>query len=107
MTFLGIVACQVGTAFAARTERASLRAVGVFSNKLLLIGIAFELAFAAFFVGVPAVRSVFGTEPVPLTRFCCLSPSRQSSGGARRASPIPRSPLRPPRRPHRRIRRKL
>ena len=24
MTFLGIVACQVGTAFAARTERASL-----------------------------------------------------------------------------------
>ena len=29
MTFLGIVACQVGTAFAARTERASLRSVGV------------------------------------------------------------------------------
>ena len=72
MTFLGIVACQVGTAFAARTERASLRAVGVFSNKLLLIGIAFELAFAAFFVGVPAVRSVFGTEPVPLDALLLL-----------------------------------
>ena len=47
MTFLGIVACQVGTAFAARTERASLREVGVFSNPLLLWGIAFELAFTA------------------------------------------------------------
>ena len=39
-----MVACQVGTAFAARTERASLRSVGVFSNRLLLWGIAFELA---------------------------------------------------------------
>ncbi len=72
MTFLGIVACQVGTAFAARTERASLRAVGVFTNRLLLVGIAFELAFAAFFVGVPAVRDVFGTEPVPLDALALL-----------------------------------
>ena len=44
MTFLGMVACQIGTAFAARTERASLRSIGVFSNRLLLWGIAFELA---------------------------------------------------------------
>src|SRR5450830_1409923 len=36
MTFLGIVACQVGTAFAARTEHASLRSTGLFTNKLLL-----------------------------------------------------------------------
>ena len=27
---------QVGTAFATRTERASLRSIGVFSNRLLL-----------------------------------------------------------------------
>ena len=38
MTFLGIVACQVGTAFAARTERASLRSVGVFSNRAAALG---------------------------------------------------------------------
>jgi calcium-translocating P-type ATPase len=63
MTFLGIVACQVGTAFAARTTRVSLRSVGVFSNRLLLWGIAFELAFAALIVGVPALREVFGTRP--------------------------------------------
>ena len=44
MTFLGIVACQVGTALAARTERRSLREVGLTTNRLLLWGIAFELA---------------------------------------------------------------
>ena len=43
MTFAGIVACQVGTAFASRTERAALWTVGVFSNRLLLWGILFEL----------------------------------------------------------------
>lgn len=36
MTFLGIVACQVGTALAARTDRASLRSIGLATNQLLL-----------------------------------------------------------------------
>lgn len=36
MTFLGMMMGQIGTAFAARTERASLRSVGVLSNRLLL-----------------------------------------------------------------------
>ncbi len=53
MTFLGIVACQVGTALAARTERRSLREVGLTTNKLLLWGIAFELLFAAVIVATP------------------------------------------------------
>jgi magnesium-transporting ATPase (P-type) len=53
MTFLGIVACQVGTALAARTERRSLREVGFWTNKLLLWGIAFELLFAALIVATP------------------------------------------------------
>ena len=61
MTFLGIVACQVGTAVAARTERASLRTVGFFSNPLLLWGIAFEIIFSAVLVGLPALHPVFGT----------------------------------------------
>jgi magnesium-transporting ATPase (P-type) len=61
MTFAGIVACQVGTAVAARTERASLRSVGFFSNPMLLLGIAFELVFAAAIVYVPFLQDVFGT----------------------------------------------
>ena len=43
MTFAGIVACQIGTALAARTERASLRSVGFFSNRLLLWAILSEI----------------------------------------------------------------
>ena len=64
-TFLGIVACQVGVAFAARTERSSLRSVGLLSNRLLLWGIAFEIAFASALVWVPFLQPVFGTAPPP------------------------------------------
>ncbi|MFD7006185.1 cation-translocating P-type ATPase [Rhodococcus jostii] len=61
MSFLGIVACQIGTAFASRTEHAALTEVGIASNPLLLWGIAFEVCFAALVVTVPALRLVFGT----------------------------------------------
>ena len=74
MTFLGIVACQVGTAFAARTDRASLRAVGVLSNPLLLWGIAFELAFTAAVIYVPALQSVFGTAALGLDAVLFVTP---------------------------------
>ena len=75
MTFLGIVACQLGTAFASRTERGSLRSIGFFSNRLLLWGIAFELVFAAFVIYVPPLQAIFGTndlgvrELLPLLAF--------------------------------------
>ncbi|UOT01026.1 cation-translocating P-type ATPase C-terminal domain-containing protein [Rhodococcus opacus] len=58
MSFLGIVACQIGTAFASRTEHASLAKVGVASNPLLLWGIAFEVCFAALVVTVPVLRHI-------------------------------------------------
>jgi magnesium-transporting ATPase (P-type) len=61
MTFAGIVACQIGTAFAARTDHASLRSIGVFSNRMLLWGIASEIAFLAAIVYVPFLQEVFGT----------------------------------------------
>ncbi len=61
MTFAGIVACQIGTAMAARTERASLREVGFFTNPMLLWGIASELVFAAAIIYVPPLQRLFGT----------------------------------------------
>ncbi|MFL6126016.1 cation-translocating P-type ATPase [Actinophytocola sp.] len=72
MSFLGIVACQIGTAFASRTQLASLRAIGPFSNRLLLWGIAFEVAFAAALITVPWLRDVFGTTPPPLAHLALL-----------------------------------
>jgi magnesium-transporting ATPase (P-type) len=61
MTFFGMIAGQIGTAFAARTERASLRSVGVFSNRLLLWGIAFELILAGVLIYAPPFQSLLAT----------------------------------------------
>jgi magnesium-transporting ATPase (P-type) len=74
MTFLAMVVAQIGTAFAARTERASLRSVGVFSNRLLLWGIAFELALAALFVYAPVFQDLLGTAPPPPSDLLILLP---------------------------------
>jgi calcium-translocating P-type ATPase len=73
MTFAGITFCQVGTAFASRTTHASLRAIGVFSNRLLLWGIAFELAFAAAVVYLPPLQHIFGTAPLGVSELALLS----------------------------------
>ncbi len=64
IVFLGIVLMQVGNAFACRTERVSVFRIGLFSNRFLLWGIAFELAFAAAIIYVPFLQSLFGTGPV-------------------------------------------
>src|SRR5664280_406926 len=61
VAWLGIVACQVGAAFAARTERASLRILGLTTNPLLLGGIDVEIAFAAALVYLPFMHAIFGT----------------------------------------------
>lgn len=65
MSFLAMVMAQVGTAFAARTEHVSLRSVGVFSNRLLIWGIAFELALAAVLIYVPECQHFLGTAALP------------------------------------------
>ncbi|HWA53635.1 MAG TPA: cation-transporting P-type ATPase [Solirubrobacterales bacterium] len=74
MTFLSMVACQVGTAFAARTERASLRSIGVFSNPMLLSGIAFELALAAILIYVPVFQELLGTAALPVKDLLLVVP---------------------------------
>ncbi|MDY7088990.1 MAG: cation-transporting P-type ATPase [Actinomycetota bacterium] len=74
MTFAGIVACQIGTAFAARTDQASLRSIGLLSNRLLLAGIAFELAFAAALIYVPPLQEIFGTAALGPAHLAFLLP---------------------------------
>jgi magnesium-transporting ATPase (P-type) len=69
-----MVACQVGTAFAARTERASLRSIGFFSNPLLLWGIAFELSLAAVLIYVPLFQDLLGTAALPAKDLFLVAP---------------------------------
>jgi calcium-translocating P-type ATPase len=73
MTFAGIVACQVGTAFAARTDRSSLRSIGFLSNRMLLWGIAFELVFAAVLIYVPLFQPIFHTAPLGVAEVALLA----------------------------------
>lgn len=61
LAWLGIVACQVGAAFAVRTERAPSWAVGLLSNPALLGGITMEVAFALALVYLPPMHRLFGT----------------------------------------------
>ena len=74
VAWLGIVACQVGTAFAVRTDRASLRQVGMFSNKPLLAAIAAALAFAALVVYLPAMHGFFGTAALSGGQLATVAP---------------------------------
>jgi calcium-translocating P-type ATPase len=108
MCFLGIVACQVGTVFASRTEHSSLRRVGLLSNPLVLWGVAFELAFSAALVTLPPLQSVFDTAVPPAWALALLLPFpvlvwgadelRRRLGPGDRASRLHRSPQagRPP-----------
>jgi calcium-translocating P-type ATPase len=73
MTFAGITACQIGTAFAARTNRASLRTIGVFSNRPLLWGIAFEIVFAAAVIYLPPLQALFATAALGVPELALLA----------------------------------
>jgi calcium-translocating P-type ATPase len=74
ITFAGIVSCQLGTAFAARTDHASLRSVGVLGNRLLLWGIAFELLFTVAVVYVPFVQAIFDTAALDAWMLLLIAP---------------------------------
>jgi calcium-translocating P-type ATPase len=73
MTWAGIVACQMGAAFAVRTSRASLRQVGLLSNRNLLRGVAFAIAFAAVIIYVPPIQSIFDTAALPIEDLLVLA----------------------------------
>jgi magnesium-transporting ATPase (P-type) len=65
MSFVGMIAGQIGTAFAVRTRRASLRSIGAFSNRYLLLAIAGVVLFAAAFVYAPPLQSLLATASLP------------------------------------------
>jgi magnesium-transporting ATPase (P-type) len=64
MTYAGIVMGQVGAAFAFRTTRPSVFAVGLLSNRFLLWGIAFELALLVAVLELPPLQAAFHTLPL-------------------------------------------
>ena len=74
-TFVAIVACQVGTAMAARSDRSSLLRIGLFTNRMLLWGIAFELLFTAALVYLPVANdAAWAPPPLPPATLLLIAP---------------------------------
>ncbi|HYI18188.1 MAG TPA: cation-transporting P-type ATPase [Solirubrobacteraceae bacterium] len=64
MTYAGIVMGQVGAGFAFRTSRRSIVEIGLLSNRLLLVGIAFELALLVAMLHLPVLQDAFHMAPL-------------------------------------------
>ena len=72
MTLAGIVAAQVGNVFACRTDRASVFAAGLFANRLVLAGIAAEIAILVGLILVPPFPAIFGLAPLSWAEWSLL-----------------------------------
>ncbi len=62
----GVVMTQIGNAYACRTERLSVFAVGFWNNRLLLLGFLVELALVGILIYLPPFQSIFELGPLPL-----------------------------------------
>jgi sodium/potassium-transporting ATPase subunit alpha len=62
--FASIIICQVADVIICRTRTQSLFQVGLFTNRLVLVGIASELGLLALIAYVPMFNTFFGTAPL-------------------------------------------
>ena len=72
MALAAVVATQIGNLFAQRTERTSVFRVGLFSNRLVWVGIATEIILVASIIYVPVLQTIFGTAAFPLRNWLFL-----------------------------------
>ncbi|BDA67680.1 cation-transporting ATPase, E1-E2 type [Calothrix sp. PCC 7716] len=64
MCIAAIIACQVGNIFACRSDRASIRKIGFFSNKLVWWGIGVEIALLLLIIHSSMLQKIFSTAPL-------------------------------------------
>jgi magnesium-transporting ATPase (P-type) len=69
ITLAGIVATQVGSVFDCRTDKASIFRIGFTTNRLVLVGVALELALLVTLVYTPFLQEVFNTAPLSLEHW--------------------------------------
>jgi sodium/potassium-transporting ATPase subunit alpha len=65
---------QVVNVFICRSDRQSAFAQGFLSNKLILAGVAAEIALIATIVYTPWGNAIFGTAPIPVTTWLFILP---------------------------------
>ncbi len=69
-----IIITQIANVFACRSFRESIFRAGFFSNRLIFIGIAFEIALQLFIVYHPWGNAIFSTYPIAAQVWLVLIP---------------------------------
>jgi sodium/potassium-transporting ATPase subunit alpha len=69
-----IIVTQVANVFACRSFKESVFRIGIFSNRLIFLGIAAELLLQIFIVYHPWGNAIFATAPLPLEIWLILIP---------------------------------
>ena len=72
LTLFTIVASQVGNVFACRSSRSSAFRLPLLSNRLLIVGIGFELFLVGCLLYVPFLRNIFGLQPLGVPEYLFL-----------------------------------
>lgn len=72
VTLAVIVACQDGNVFACRSERVSIFRLGLFSNRLIWLGIAIEWVLILSIIYSPTLQKIFMTEPLQPLQLLAL-----------------------------------
>ncbi|HEY3307190.1 MAG TPA: cation-transporting P-type ATPase [Desulfuromonadaceae bacterium] len=70
----GIIAAQIVNAFVCRSPSVSIITLGVFSNRLVLAGIATDVLLAAFIIYTPLGNSLFACAPIDAAVWLLLIP---------------------------------
>jgi magnesium-transporting ATPase (P-type) len=69
-----IIVMQIANVFLCRSDRRSAFAFGLFSNKLIVAGIAAEIALILLIDYTPWGNALFGTAPIPLAVWLFIIP---------------------------------
>ncbi len=70
----GIIATQIANVFTCRSTTLSITTLGFFSNRLVLVGIAAELALTGFIIYTPPGNAIFGCAPIGISIWLLLIP---------------------------------
>jgi P-type Ca2+ transporter type 2C len=64
MTLAGVVATQIGAVMGCRTGQTSIFRIGLFTNRLVLLGIVVELILLGILIYTPFLQPIFNTAPI-------------------------------------------
>jgi sodium/potassium-transporting ATPase subunit alpha len=69
-----VVVTQIANGFVCRSARQSVWSLGLFSNRLLLLGILVEAGLLLVIVYTPLGQTIFGTAALPVNAWLAVAP---------------------------------